>query len=115
MGCTKLHTHTHTPGRTTLNKLKARRRARYLQQTQGTNIHTLTGIRNHDPSDQAAADLRLRPHGHRDRRIVVSAKEFSRKAQVLYCVKTMAQLLDSSKLYGKKRIGYKVCTTFPSL
>jgi hypothetical protein len=31
-----------------------------------TNIHAPSGIRNRDPSNQAAADLRLRPCGHRD-------------------------------------------------
>jgi hypothetical protein len=36
-------------------------------QTQDTNIHALSGIRSRDPSNQAAADLRLRPCGHRDR------------------------------------------------
>jgi hypothetical protein len=31
-----------------------------------TNIHALSGIQTHDTSNQAAADLRLRPRGHRD-------------------------------------------------
>jgi hypothetical protein len=35
--------------------------------TQETNIHALSKITTHDPSTQAAADLRLRPRGHRDR------------------------------------------------
>jgi hypothetical protein len=42
---------------------------RYLyntQQTQETNIHALSGIRTRDPSNQAAADTRLRPRGQRD-------------------------------------------------
>jgi hypothetical protein len=30
-------------------------------------IHALSVIRIHNHSDQAAADLNLRPHGHRDR------------------------------------------------
>jgi hypothetical protein len=65
------HTHTHTLGRTPLNKWSARRRGRYLhntQQTQQMNIHINSGIRTRDSSNQAASDLRLRPHGHRDRR-----------------------------------------------
>jgi hypothetical protein len=37
------------------------------QQTQETNIHALGGVRTHDPSSLAAADLRLRPRDHRDR------------------------------------------------
>ena len=37
-----------------------------------TNIHTLNGIRNRDPSNREAADLRLRPHGHRDRHELIT-------------------------------------------
>ena len=33
------------------------------QQTQETSIYALSGIRTRDPSNRAAADLRLRPHG----------------------------------------------------
>jgi hypothetical protein len=36
-------------------------------ETQETNIHALSGIRTRDPSDQATADLRLRPRDHRGR------------------------------------------------
>ena len=37
---------------------------RYLPtQTQEINIHALSAIQNRDPSSQAAAELRLRPHG----------------------------------------------------
>ena len=53
-----------------MNELSARRRAHYIhntQQTQGTNIHALSGIRTRNPSKRAAVDLRLRPHSHRDR------------------------------------------------
>jgi hypothetical protein len=35
--------------------------------TQDTNIHAPSGIWPRDHSNQAASDLRLRPHGHRDR------------------------------------------------
>jgi len=31
------------------------------------NIHALRGIRTDNPNSEAAADLRLRTHGHRDR------------------------------------------------
>jgi hypothetical protein len=37
--------------------------------SQRTNIHALSGIRTHDLSRRAAADLRLRPRGHWDRHI----------------------------------------------
>jgi hypothetical protein len=33
-------------------------------ETQETNIHALSGIQTRDPSNQAAADLRLRPRKH---------------------------------------------------
>jgi hypothetical protein len=36
-------------------------------ETQETNIHAISGIRTRDPSNQAAADLRLRPRGYRGR------------------------------------------------
>jgi hypothetical protein len=48
------HTHTHTPARTLLNKWSARRRGRYLhntEQTQETNIHGLSRIRTRNPSN----------------------------------------------------------------
>ena len=37
------------------------------KQTQQTNIHALGWIRTHNLRNQAATDLRLRPHGHRFR------------------------------------------------
>ena len=39
------------------------------QHSQQTNIHVPGGIRTHDLSRRAAADLRLKPRGHWDRRI----------------------------------------------
>ena len=53
-------------GRTPLDEWSARRRDLYLT-TQQTNIHAPYGIRTHDRSRRAAADLRLRPRGHWDR------------------------------------------------
>ena len=41
------------------------------QHSQQTNIHAPGGIRTHDLSRRAAADLRLRPSSHWDRRIVI--------------------------------------------
>jgi hypothetical protein len=67
---TQLDTHTHTPGITHLNDWSARRRGLCLQntkQTSQTNIRAFSGIRTRDPSNREAADLRLRPHDHRDR------------------------------------------------
>jgi hypothetical protein len=50
-----------------LNGRSARRRDRYLnnkQQTQEMNIHAVSGIQTRDAKNQAAADPRLRSHGH---------------------------------------------------
>jgi hypothetical protein len=35
-----------------------------LYNKHNTNIHALGGIRTHNPSKRAAADLRLRPRDH---------------------------------------------------
>ena len=37
------------------------------QQTQQTNIHVLSDIRTRDPKNLTAADLSLKPYGHRNR------------------------------------------------
>ena len=58
------HIQLHTPHRTPLNKWSTCHRSHNLQNTR--NIHAFSGTRRRDPSNQTAADLRLRPHGHRD-------------------------------------------------
>jgi len=73
--CLRFLDHTQrrtTVGRTPLDERSARRRDLYL------TIHThnrqtsmpLGGIRTHDHSKRAAADLRLRPRGHWDRHCI---------------------------------------------
>jgi hypothetical protein len=60
--------HTHTRGINPLKESRDHRRVRYLyntQQTQETNIHAFIGVRTRDTRNQEAADLRLRPYGHR--------------------------------------------------
>jgi len=60
----------HTSGRILLNDWSACRRGRYLnnkRQTQETNIQTLSGIRTRNLSNEASADLHLRPYSNRDR------------------------------------------------
>jgi hypothetical protein len=60
----------HTPGRTPLNERSSPHRGRSLhniQQTQEAKIHYLRGIQTRDPSNQAAAYLHFRRHGHWDR------------------------------------------------
>jgi hypothetical protein len=46
------------------------------QQTQQANIHSVSGIQTHDPSNRTAEDLRLTRHGHRRR---LSAEHASHK------------------------------------
>jgi hypothetical protein len=55
-----------TVGRTPLHEWSARLRDLYLtsHNNHNTNIHAPGGIRTHDLSWRAAADLRLRPRGH---------------------------------------------------
>jgi hypothetical protein len=43
--------------------------------TQETNFHAPSGIRIRDPSNEAAADLSLRPRGHWDRQAGVILEE----------------------------------------
>ena len=67
----------HTQRRSTVSRIpldewSPRRRDLYMtihntQHSQQTNIHAPGGIRTHDLSRRAAADLRLRPSGHWDR------------------------------------------------
>jgi hypothetical protein len=60
------HTHDTTP----LNVWSAQHRGCCLhnpQQRPQTNIHALSGFRICEPNSQVAADLRLRPRGHRVR------------------------------------------------
>ena len=56
--------HTHSRQDSSQRMISSTKRS---QQTQETNIHILSGIRTHDLCSRAAADLRCRPHGHRDR------------------------------------------------
>jgi len=41
-------------------------KSQHTQRTQGRNFYALKGIRKHDPSNQAAENLRLRRHRQRD-------------------------------------------------
>jgi hypothetical protein len=45
------------------------------QHSQETDIHVPSGIRTHNPSKRAVADLRLRLHGHRDRQTQLLMKK----------------------------------------
>ena len=63
-----------TVGRTPLDKWSALRDN--TQHLQDTDIHASGGIRTHNLSRRAAADLRLRPRGHWDRRIPLTIRKF---------------------------------------
>jgi len=68
-----------TAGRTPLDEGSAHRRDIYLanaQHSKQTDIHATDGIRNHNPSNRAAAHLRLRPRGHLSRKGVYSAVRY---------------------------------------
>ena len=63
----------HTAGRIP-NEWWTCRRDRYLhktQQTLETNSHAVSRIRTYNPSDLAAADVSLRPHGRRHRHVFI--------------------------------------------
>jgi len=69
------HTHTHIQRRNTVSRTpldvwsapSQRPQPDNTSHSQQTNIHATGGIRTHDLSRRAAADLRLRPRGHWDR------------------------------------------------
>jgi hypothetical protein len=63
---THTHTHTHTLYDSPHGQLVAEAAVYTTQQTKENNNHALSGVRTRDLSNLAAADLRLRPHGHRD-------------------------------------------------
>jgi hypothetical protein len=51
---------------TLLVEISARNKGNNKQQTQQTDIHAFSGIRNSDLSYQEAEDQRFRPHEHRN-------------------------------------------------
>jgi len=57
------------------------------QHSQQTNAHTLSGIRTHNLSRRAAADLRLRPRGHWDRQPVSQIVQISNRShKQIHCI-----------------------------
>jgi hypothetical protein len=53
------------------------------QQTQSTNIHALSGIRNRDASIRAASELRPTLHGYRDRLLLKYVRSISMRERCL--------------------------------
>jgi len=73
----QLHTKTHLPGLTRTSDQPVTEAATYTihdKQNRQISIDALSGIRTCDPSHQAAEDIRLRKHGHRDWEILVLGK-----------------------------------------
>jgi hypothetical protein len=70
---THAHTHTHTVGLLWTSAQLVREAATYTTNSKHeTNIHTFSGIRTRDCSNQAAPDPRLRLYGHRDQQAGLS-------------------------------------------
>ena len=64
---TSTHTHTRLDSCERVLNLSQGRYLHNTQQTHDKDIHLLSGIRTRYPRNQAAAGLRLRPHGNIDR------------------------------------------------
>jgi len=124
------HTHTQTHVRTPLTEWLARRRGRYLhntQQTQQMNIHALSGIGTHDPKNHTAADLPLSRHGHWDRQKLMFNQSFfylqylimttnsetcSTKYQISGKIELQSMFVYKLNLYISQRdVQTKVCKT----
>lgn len=58
------HTYTHPVGLLCTSDQHVAEDTAYSTHTR-ENVRAVSGIRAHDPSSRAAADLRLRPHGRR--------------------------------------------------
>jgi hypothetical protein len=99
----KSHTvrHTHTPGRTPLEEWAARHRGSTCtthNKRKRQNIHAFNRIRTHDPSNQAAADLRLRPRCRRDQPSSISVRQkilqYTAMAWLTFSLLRVTSLLD---------------------
>jgi hypothetical protein len=70
----------------------------YNVETQETNIHVLSAIRTRDPSNQAAADLRLRPRGHLNRHLSTFqqklAQQYQAFARFLFEISSAARFIN---------------------
>jgi len=81
------HTHTNTRSRTPLNKWAAHHKGCCLHNTQQTYV-----IWNHNPSNQAAADLRLRPQ------LLESADRLWMYLQIMHKVLFLSQQLENMSI-----------------
>ena len=67
----QLDTHKYTRYNSSERVISSSHRPLPTQQTQEINIYTLSGIRTQNPSNRSATDLRLRPHDHRNRSLII--------------------------------------------
>ena len=68
------------------------------QQSQQTDILAPGGIRTHSLSRRAAADLRLRPHGHCDRHFV--CRQYNFKAETPFFARIMFHFVASITIHA---------------
>jgi hypothetical protein len=82
------HTYRHTVGLLWTSDQPVAETSTYTGQhdieTQQTNIHAPSGIPTGDPSNQTAADLRLRPRGHWDRHTYTYIHLWRRRWETMY-------------------------------
>ena len=67
-------------------------------------MHALSGIRTLDPKDQAVADLRIRTHGHRDRRVYAYCF-ILQKCAVYSLIHSLISLSSSSSMALQPEVG----------
>jgi hypothetical protein len=105
--------HTHNRQNSSERGISPSQRALPKQQTHVTTIHALSVIRTRDPCYQTAADLRVRPHGHRNQLPPSLLRLNNRKQASLYmsevrsrqwCIRIIKtnEMHSFSTLYGKE-------------
>jgi hypothetical protein len=103
---------TYTLGRTPLDEGSAFRRDLYLhitQNSQESDIHDPGGIRTRNPKSRSAANLRLRPRGHRQRRFKDSLKTYINKDRFGPTISnylTRSISVNERRFYGKIHLIY---------
>jgi len=105
-----------TVGRTPLDEWSARRRDLNLttQKTHNRQTSMTPGaIRTHDISRRAAADLRLRPRGHWDRRNYTYISNPSSGPQVSRRLRRIVAIKNSNDTIGNRTRDYPACTAVP--
>jgi hypothetical protein len=65
-----------------------------------TNVRPLSGIRTHNQSNRAALNLRLRPHGQRDRLFVITGFRTKQIITTIFWVITQPAVLISYRHFG---------------